>query len=113
MLTKFRDWLSNEKGVDLKTRVAVECVGSRWVVLVQNPGQKGWVAIRSSTIFISTRNLLAEEIAREPALETFKQQSEALAWLKDNIPNHTIVTRSHRDIEHFRAQAMAPVTSGK
>jgi hypothetical protein len=110
MLDSIVAHLRSKSNTETRVRAAVECVGSHWVILVQNPGQKGWVAVRSTTVFCPVYNKLRQEIAREPALETFAQKKLAVQWLSENLSDHVLVTRDNRSIEDFRQQALAPVT---
>lgn len=102
MLNKIMTNLKNRsQSTPDSTAVAIEYMGHKWVISVRNPGQKNWVAHRSSDRKVQVYNHLNEVIKSIPAIETFATKQVAVDFLNRTFPNYHVEVRSARDIEEF------------
>jgi hypothetical protein len=83
------------------TEVAIEYYAPHWIIVIRNPGQKSWAALRSKTKFIRTYDEFGEEVSKRPAIESFKNMTEALDWVRDNMPTIAPIARSAAEMEDF------------
>jgi len=98
----------NKKAAEIQC--CVEYVAPHWVVLIRNPGQKGWNALRSTTRKINIQNEFGEVIKTTPAIQPFVSKAEALAWVTEHL-GATPIMRKDSEIEKFLMKAKNPVGS--
>jgi hypothetical protein len=103
--------LKNLGNKQTEVSVAVEYVAPHWVVLIRNPGQKGWNALRSTTRKVSVQNEFGEVVKTFPAIEPFKSKADAQAWITEHLGSAATVTRRDSEIEKFLMRAKSPVGS--
>ena len=104
MLTKFLNKNTNSK-------VAIEYVAPHFVVLIQNPGQRGWVSLQSTKKNVQIPNRFGDIVKTIRAIESFPTRALAEAWVKEHMPEAELVARSNADIEKFLTNATS-ATSG-
>jgi len=90
-------------------KVAVEYIAPHWVVLIQNPGQKKWAALRDREKLLELKNLLGDTVKSVQAIQTFTTQAEAMKWRTENLPESVLVARTHSEIEKFLIVANQPI----
>lgn len=96
-----------------QVKVAVEYIAPHWVVLIQNPGHKSWIALRNPTKMIRVMNHFNDAVKQFPAIETFSSNERAGAWVKEHLPEAQVVQRSHGDVEKFLQKATAAIGSAQ
>jgi len=67
-------------------QVAIEYVAPVWIVLIQNPGQKNWIALRDPMRKISVQDEFGTVIKTRPAIQGFSHKADADAWVKQYLP---------------------------
>jgi hypothetical protein len=90
--------------------VAIEYVAPYWVVLIRNPGQKNWNALRSKTRKVNVQNEFGEIVKTYNAIETFTSKQEAQGWIDEHLKEATTVMRKDSEIEKFLLKAKSPVS---
>lgn len=92
-----------------KIQHAIEYVAPHWVVLLRNPGQKHWTALRSTTKMIRVPNEFNDIVESRPAIETFPSMKAASDWVTEHLPGSAVVTRKDGEIEKFLMKAKSPI----
>lgn len=89
--------------------IAVEYVAPHWVILIQNPGQKDWTALRSPTKQVRIPNEFGDVVKSYPAIETFPNKVAAEAWASEHLSGAERLARKNSEIEKFLLKAKSPV----
>jgi hypothetical protein len=85
-------------------QVAVEYYAPHWIVVIRNPGQKHWSALRSKTKNIVVQDEFGFEVSRRPAINSFASMGEADTWIKENMPGIQPVVRDPKEVREFGAR---------
>lgn len=91
--------------------VAVEYCAPHWVILIRNPGQKNWSALRSKTKTVNVHNSFGEVVSCFQAIETFESHKDAMQWVKSHLDLDQPTARKDSEIEKFLLKAKSPVTT--
>lgn len=82
---------------------AVEYHAPNWVVLIRNPGDVNWVALRDPDVKISIQDEFGKEVRSRPAIKAFGTYDEASSWLGANLKSAKRVDmREPKEIEEFK-----------
>ena len=108
MLNAIKNRLSKQA---VEVSVAVEYVSPHWVVLIRNPGQKGWNALRSKTRKVNIQNEFGEVVKTTNAIEPFESKADALAWINQHLCGAVPIMRRDSEIEKFLLKAKNPIGS--
>lgn len=84
--------------------VAVEYYAPHWIVVIRNPGQAHWAALRSKTKMISTQDEFGMEISKRPAIESFPTMQAALDRVKADMGDIKPIERDASDVRDFHAK---------
>lgn len=79
--------------------VAVEYYAPHWVVMIRNPVQKQWSALRDPSKKIQIQDEFGNEAKTRPAIKSFPSAKEANAWIKENLPDSVAVARGAQEVK--------------
>jgi hypothetical protein len=95
----FKDILSRTPKT---VQVAVEYAAPHWIVLIKNPGQKEWIALRDPQKKIRIPDEFGNEIRTRPAIQSFAHKADADAWVKAHLPESIAVeARKISEVKSF------------
>lgn len=77
----------------------IEYHAPHWIILIRNPGQKDWSALRTNEIQIVEHDEFGTEIRRRPAIHGFASIAEATEWAGMNLKGAEKIHRPSNDIE--------------
>jgi hypothetical protein len=108
MVSKFLSkFSSSAKTVQVK--VAIEYVQPHWVVLIQNPGHKSWIALRDPSKLVRVPNHFNDVVKQFPAVQTFSSYTAASEWVHEHLGHAQIVQRNHSEVAKFLHMATSPI----
>ncbi len=102
---------SDNSSKTIRVKTAVEYLAPHWVVLIQNPGHKKWVAVRSATKKVIKMNDFGEMMSETPAVESFPTERAAEDWIKENITVHNRAVVNRSELKVLFSLDGAPATT--
>lgn len=81
--------------------VAVEYCKSHWVVLIRNPGQKEFKALRDPLKFVRSFDEFGDEVSKRPAIKSFAHKADADTWVTEHLPEKVEVVRPVAEVKKF------------
>jgi len=83
--------------------VTIEYRAPHWMVLIRNPGQTKWEAVRSSAKKVRVQDEFGLEVKSYPAIEAFTSMEAAETWITDNVTKHERTARSKSEMKSWLA----------
>lgn len=83
-------------------QVCVEYHAPNWVVLIRNPGQVEWAALRDPATKIVIQDEFGKEVRSRPAIKGFDTFDLADAWIAQNLKSaERVGMRTQNEIQEF------------
>jgi hypothetical protein len=84
-----------------EVQFAVEYQAPHWIVMIRNPGQKNWVALRNPAKKIMEFNEFGEVTNSRSAVWSFANKAEADAWVSENLKGALQIHRNTSELKEL------------